>query len=76
MSYYNYTFLGLNILFFSYSAVDIQYDDKTEQVSLLFDQQFERDSKLKLEIEFQGTLNDHMSGFYRSSFKDKHGDTR
>lgn len=56
--------------------MDIQYDNKTEQISLKFDQEFAKDSVIQLEVQFQGILNDHMSGFYRSSFKDKNGDTK
>lgn len=59
-----------------YAAINIQYDNKTDQVSLAFENKLAKESKVQLLIEFQGVLNDHMSGFYRSSFKDKNGDTK
>lgn len=60
----------------SYPAIDIQYDNKTEQASLRFEQDLAQGSMVQLEIQFEGVLNDHMSGFYRSSYKDKNGDTK
>ncbi|KAI9270229.1 peptidase family M1-domain-containing protein [Helicostylum pulchrum] len=59
----------------SLSAIDIQFDNKTDQVSLTFGETLVKGSNVQLLIEFQGVLNDHMSGFYRSSFKNSNGST-
>ncbi|KAI8639305.1 aminopeptidase [Parasitella parasitica] len=60
----------------SYSAIDTQYDETMDQVSLTFGKVLSPESIVVLELDFQGTLNDEMSGFYRSSYKDKNGDTK
>ncbi|GAA5799774.1 hypothetical protein HPULCUR_005192 [Helicostylum pulchrum] len=64
------------VLNISLSAIDIQFDNKTDQVSLTFGETLVKGSNVQLLIEFQGVLNDHMSGFYRSSFKNSNGSTR
>ncbi|KAI8083890.1 peptidase family M1-domain-containing protein [Thamnidium elegans] len=61
--------------FFTLSAIDIQFDNKTDQVSLTFGETLVKGLGVQLLIEFQGVLNDHMSGFYRSSFKNSNGST-
>lgn len=47
-----------------------------EQVSLTFERSLAPESVVLLDIDFEGILNDEMSGFYRSSYKDVHGDTK
>ncbi|CAO3625904.1 unnamed protein product [Mucor fragilis] len=61
---------------YNYSAIDIQYDNAMEQVSLTFERSLAPESVVLLDIDFEGILNDEMSGFYRSSYKDVHGDTK
>lgn len=41
-----------------------------------FEQGVPANSKAVLELTFEGTLNDNMAGFYRSSYKDAEGNTR
>lgn len=60
----------------SYSSIGIQYDDSMDQVSLTFEKSLSPESIVLLDIDFQGILNDEMSGFYRSSYKDGNGDTK
>jgi aminopeptidase 2 len=60
----------------SYSAIEVKYDDSLNQVSLSFEKPLSPESNALLDIDFQGILNDEMSGFYRSSYKDKNGDSK
>lgn len=47
-----------------------------DQVSLTFEKSLSPELIVLLDIDFQGILNDEMSGFYRSSYKDGNGDTK
>ncbi|KAI8093157.1 aminopeptidase [Halteromyces radiatus] len=58
------------------SSIDIEYDTKKTQVSLTFPEEAPANSKAVLDIKFKGILNDQMTGFYRSSYKDKQDNTR
>ncbi|KAI3646235.1 hypothetical protein MP228_009163 [Amoeboaphelidium protococcarum] len=57
------------------NSAQVQIDkvslDKDKQVvSLSLDQELTRGTNVTLAIEYDGTLNDRLVGFYRSSFKD------
>ena len=49
-------------------STDIIYDAKRQTVLLKFDEQLKANSKATLSMAYQGTLNDIMAGFYRSSY--------
>lgn len=46
---------------------------ETQTTTFSFDDVIPANTQAKLEIEFTGTLNDNMAGFYRSSYKTKDG---
>ncbi|KAJ6164340.1 hypothetical protein N7470_003012 [Penicillium chermesinum] len=50
------------------NASEISYDKKSERVSLKFPQEV-APSDVLLSINFTGTINDAMAGFYRSKYK-------
>ncbi|RIB04123.1 peptidase family M1-domain-containing protein [Gigaspora rosea] len=60
----------------SQNAIDISYDTQKQTVSLTFPEELPTGSKAALHLEFTGTLNDQMCGFYRSSYEDKSGNTK
>ena len=49
-------------------ASEITYDQKSERVSLKFSQEL-APSEIVLSIDFTGTMNNAMAGFYRSKYK-------
>lgn len=49
-------------------ASEITYDEKSERVSLKFPQEVSP-SEVVLSINFTGTVNNAMAGFYRSKYK-------
>ncbi|KAF2280737.1 uncharacterized protein EI97DRAFT_367805 [Westerdykella ornata] len=53
----------------------VDYDEDTQTAKVSFDQTIPAGNKATLTMTFTGTLNDHMAGFYRSSFKDENGNT-
>lgn len=57
----------------SQEATSIVFDGELETVSFTFENQVEKGSKASLYIEFQGTHNDNMAGFYRSGYTDQQG---
>ncbi|CAG8468881.1 16603_t:CDS:10 [Funneliformis caledonium] len=57
-------------------AEKIDYNTQKETVTLTFPQEFSSRATASLYIEFTGILNDKMVGFYRSSYKDKSGNTK
>ncbi|KAI8089940.1 aminopeptidase [Halteromyces radiatus] len=61
---------------FSQSSIDITYDTKKTEVKLTFPQEVSAHTKALLDINFEGILNDQMTGFYRSSYKDDQGNTK
>lgn len=57
-------------------ASKIEFNTQLEQVTFTFPSSFDVDSKVSLHVEFTGTLNDRMAGFYRSSYSDAHGNKK
>ncbi|CAI2178500.1 20254_t:CDS:10 [Funneliformis geosporum] len=70
----NFTFIGSEIV--NCEAAKIDYNAKEETVTLTFPQELSSGTTAVLHIEFTGILNDKMVGFYRSSYKDKNGNTK
>ncbi|ORZ06624.1 aminopeptidase [Absidia repens] len=58
------------------SSADISYDPKKTTASLTFSGTVPAHSQALLDITFEGILNDQMTGFYRSSYKDDQGNTK
>lgn len=58
------------------SSPKITYNDDTQTTKVDFDQTIPAGSKAKLFHKFTGILNDSMSGFYRSSYKDAEGNEK
>lgn len=56
----------------SYEAKDVSYDKDSQVSTFTFDDKvLSADKKVTLEIDFTGTLNDNMAGFYRAKYEDK-----
>jgi aminopeptidase 2 len=53
----------------------LDYDEDSNTTKVSFDKTIPAGSKASLTMTFTGILNDNMAGFYRSSFKDKAGNT-
>jgi len=53
-------------------AGKVSYNKKTETATITFDKALPK-GKGKIKVVFRGLLNDHMIGFYRSSYKDSRG---
>jgi len=53
----------------------LSHDEDSQTLKISFDQTLPGGSKASLTIDFTGTLNDNMAGFYRSSFKAGDGST-
>lgn len=53
----------------SVKASDISYDEKNQRCTFSFDQEIPQSEKAVLSISFEGTMNSHMAGFYRSKYK-------
>ncbi|KAM3423226.1 Aminopeptidase [Cercospora zeina] len=50
-------------------ASDISYDTKHQRCTFTFDQELAQSPKAVLSIAFEGVMNNHMAGFYRSKYK-------
>ncbi|GIZ46634.1 hypothetical protein CKM354_000975300 [Cercospora kikuchii] len=50
-------------------ATDISYDTKHQRCTFTFDQELAQSPKAVLSIAFEGVMNNHMAGFYRSKYK-------
>lgn len=50
-------------------ASDISYDEKSQRATLAFSEDLSASSKPVLQIEYSGTMNNVMAGFYRSKYK-------
>lgn len=48
---------------------DTSYDEKKQRISFHFKDDLPPTSKAALTIEFTGTMNNHMAGFYRSKYR-------
>jgi len=53
----------------SIAASNTTYDEKSQRATLHFDQTIPQSQKAVLSIDFQGTMNADMAGFYRSKYK-------
>jgi len=53
----------------SSKASNISYDTKNQRCTLSFDQELPESPKAVVSISFEGTMNNHMAGFYRSKYK-------
>lgn len=51
------------------SAQDIAFDTEKQTATFKFPNGFTKGEKITLDIDFTGTLNDNMAGFYRSSYE-------
>jgi len=60
----------------SLDAVNIEHNAKKQTVTLTFPQELAKNNKGMLKLQFNGTLNDKMCGFYRSVFVDKQGNKK
>jgi aminopeptidase N len=49
----------------SIKAMNISYDNKNQRCTFSFDQALPESQKAVLSISFEGTMNNHMAGFYR-----------
>lgn len=53
----------------SLKASKTEYDVKNQRCTFSFDQELPQSPKAVLTISFEGTMNNHMAGFYRSAYK-------
>ena len=58
------------------SSPKVDFDADKQCTTFSFDNKLTPGSKASLKIEFTGILNDHLAGFYRSSYKHPDGSTR
>ncbi|KAI8341908.1 peptidase family M1-domain-containing protein [Chlamydoabsidia padenii] len=59
-----------------HSSTEISYDPKKTLAFLTFPEAAPAQTQAVLDIKFEGILNDQMTGFYRSSYKDDQGNTK
>ena len=57
----------------SQTAVSVTLNNQTTVLTIEFPNSFTVGQPGSLDLEFQGTLNDQMAGFYRSGYTDVHG---
>lgn len=50
-------------------ASDISFDTKNQRCTFTFDQELPQSPKAVLSIAFEGIMNNHMAGFYRSKYQ-------
>ena len=50
-------------------ARDISFDEKTQRVTLTFEEKIPASESALLQIEYAGVMNNAMAGFYRSRYK-------
>ena len=53
----------------AFKSSDISYDETSQRATLAFSKDLSASSKSVLQIEFSGTMNNVMAGFYRSKYK-------
>jgi len=58
------------------NAASIEYDTSLETVKFTFSPPLKNGSTGVLSMEFDGSINDKMKGFYRSKFKGANGEDR
>lgn len=60
-----------------YPAAKTEHDEETQTTKFTFDKEMTAGSKAQIDINFTGTLNENMAGFYKSTYKDeKTGETK
>ncbi|PMB71604.1 Aminopeptidase 2, mitochondrial [Beauveria bassiana] len=59
----------------SWQSTNFSNDEKAQRTTITFDQEIPVSSKATVTIEFQGTINNNMAGFYRSRYKPVAGTT-
>ncbi|CAM9024098.1 unnamed protein product [Wickerhamomyces anomalus] len=55
--------------------IDTKFDEAKQSVTFTFKDNFTKDSKITIDIDFTGVLNNNMAGFYKSSYKEN-GETK
>ncbi|KAI9780015.1 MAG: Aminopeptidase 2 mitochondrial [Candelina submexicana] len=58
------------------SSPEISYNEDTQTTTVSLPKSLPKGSKAQLTHTFTGTLNDHMAGFYRSSYKGEGGEKK
>ncbi len=58
------------------SSPEISHNEDTQTTTVSLPKTLSKGSKAQLMHEFCGTLNDHMAGFYRSSYKGEGGEKK
>ena len=58
------------------SSPKLAYNEDSQMTTISFDKTIPASSRAQLTLTFKGMLNDKMAGFYRSSYKDKDGNTK
>ena len=53
----------------SVKASNISYDTKNQRCTFSFDQELPQSPKAVLSVAFEGVMNNHMAGFYRSKYQ-------
>lgn len=53
----------------SVKASNIAYDQKNQRCTISFDQELSQSPKAVISMSFEGIMNNHMAGFYRSKYK-------
>ncbi|PUU74853.1 ERAP1-like C-terminal domain-domain-containing protein [Tuber borchii] len=59
-----------------HSPTDSNHNEETQTVTWTFKKTIPEGTQGNLTIKFQGSLNDNMAGFYRSSYKDEEENTK
>ena len=57
------------------SSPGLSFDEAKQRTTFSFGQKLAAGSKVSMKVEFTGTLNDKLAGFYRSSYKHPDGTT-
>lgn len=50
-------------------ASDISHDQKNQRCTFTFDQELQQSPSAVLSVSFEGVMNNHMAGFYRSKYQ-------
>lgn len=61
---------------FSTSSPSISHNEDSQTTTFSLEKSLQAGSQAKLHIQFSGSLNDHLAGFYRSSYHDKGGNKK
>lgn len=58
------------------AALKTERNEDAQSITWTFPSELKEGSRATLDIKFNGTLNDKLSGFYRSVYKDSNGETQ